>query len=478
MRLTRLTLILITGILALGFYRLITYLLDDLEFQTFQATEEAMVDAAHLLASHAESQLTGPELSEEALSSFDKTFDHVRQREFSAKIFVKEKTRVTLDCYLTDAQGVVVFDSKESRVGQDYSHWHDVAKTLEGGYGARSSRVIEEDPYSSIMFVGAPIMFGEQLVGVATVYKPQRDLLPFVKARRRQIMFPTMALAGAILFLIAAVLVWVYRPVGRLAEYARRITVGERPPFPRLGKGQEVNALGTALRDMREALEGRSYVETYTQTLTHELKSPLAAIRGAAELLDEEMPLEERSRFIANIRDEVDRSERLINRLLHLSALEGKTELEQREPIQLGQLLEDAARLIKNQTELRQVTLSLDLPPQDFVLDGDYYILRAAVENLLQNALDFSPEGSTIRLALHVEDEQAVITVSDEGPGLPDYALKRAFDRFYSLRPQDCANKGSGLGLSFVKEAALLHNGEAILTNLPQGGAKATLIVK
>ena len=124
-------------------------------------------------------------------------------------------------------------------------------------------------------------------MGVATAYKPQKELLPFVDMRRGQILKPTIAIALAILFLIWTVLFWLYRPIGRLAEYARHITAGERPTYPALGKGQEVNALGRALRDMRETLEGRSYVENYTQTLTHELKSPLAAIRGSAELLDE-----------------------------------------------------------------------------------------------------------------------------------------------------------------------------------------------
>ncbi|MDQ8191929.1 two-component system sensor histidine kinase CreC [Roseibacillus persicicus] len=475
MRLTRLTLLLIAGILALGFYRLCDYLLDDLEFQTFQATEESMVDAAHLFAAAAEAHLVEGRLGSETLEAFERTFSNAGEREFEAQIFVKKKTGVSLDCYLTDQDGIVIFDSRHERTGQDLSVFNDVYQTKLGEYGARSSRIDEGDASTSVMYVGAPIRHDGEIVGVATAYKAQKELLPFVYKRRGQILRPAIAIALAILFLIWSVLFWLYRPIGRLAEYARRITAGERPAYPSLGKGQEVNALGKALRDMRETLEGRSYVENYTQTLTHELKSPLAAIRGSAELLDEEMPLAARHRFLKNIRTEVDRSERLINRLLHLSALEGKTELQKREPIVVNTLMEDSVRLLKTQADLRNVTVRVEHPPQPVIFSGDFYIIRAALENLLQNAIDFSPEGSVITVTLALDEEMLTLTVKDEGLGLPEYAIERAFDRFYSHRPEDCASKGSGLGLTFVREAAQLHGGSARIANHPEGGAVATI---
>lgn len=475
MRLTRLTLFLIAGILALGFFRLYDYLLEDLESQTFQATEETMVDAAHLFASAAEASLTSAELTPEVLDAFQVLYGKARSRTFEAQIFITTKTRVSLDCYLTDREGMVLFDSQGTRTGQDLSQFNDVYETRLGNYGARSTRLDEEDATTSVMYIGAPIHYQGDFVGVATVYKSQRDLLPFVYKRRAQIVRPTIAIALAVLFLIGAVLFWVYRPIGRLSDYARSISSGERPTYPKLGKGQEVNALGSALKEMRETLEGRSYIENYTQTLTHELKSPLAAIRGAAELLDEEMPREDRHRFLENIRSEVDRSERLINRLLHLAALEGQSELQNRRPVSLNEILADSITLLQNQLEMRNVTLDLQQPPQSLTLLGDFYILRAAIENLLQNALEFTPEGSTIAVSLHQLAGQATLQIADEGPGLPDFALEKAFDRFFSHRPSGCGAKGAGLGLTFVREVANLHGGEVTITNRSGGGALATL---
>ena len=473
MRLTRLTLILIAAILALGFYRLVDYLLQDLEAQTFQATEEVMVDASQIFAALAEVSLTSDEISPEVVESFEETFANAREREFEAKIFVKSKQNVSLDCYLTNREGIVLYDSRDERVGEDFSTFFDVSKTLKGDYGARSTRVSETNAASSIMYVGAPVHYQGEIIGVATAYKAQKELLPFVNSRRVQILRPTIAIALAILFLIWSVLFWLYRPIGRLAEYARQITAGERPSTPQLGKGQEVNALGSALQEMREALEGRSYVENYTQTLTHELKSPLAAIRGAAELLDEDMPRADRHKFLTNIRNEVDRSERLINRLLHLSALEGKTELQKHDHIDLSQLVTDSVALFSTQAEFKQVSFATQFPEESPAIRGDFYILRAALENLIQNALDFSPPDSTITITLIKKEDEIDITVCDKGPGLPDYALEKAFGRFYSHRPESHAAKGSGLGLTFVREAAKLHGGSAQIHNVPEGGACA-----
>ncbi len=486
MRLTRLTLICIALILALGFYRLCTQLLAGLEAQTFQATEELMVDTSEILAASISSKLQSSEIPPDIVSSFQSTFQLAENRAIKAKIFSKAKTDVSLHCYLSNNQGIVIFDSQEKRTGQNLSQFHDIYRTMRGKYGSRSTRISDEDSSSSVMYVGAPITFQGEKIGVLTVYKPQAELLPFVRERRSQILRPAITIAIAILLLIAAVLFWLYRPIGTLANYARRITAGERPPYPSLGKGREVNALGSALLEMRESLEGRAYIENYTQTLTHEMKSPLAAIRGAAELLDEsEMPVADRTHFLQNIRQEVERSERLINRLLHLSELEGQTELRKREPVSLSQVIADAKERLRPLAEHREVTLTTGKwdDSEEPTIEGDYYILRAAFENLLQNAVEFSPRGEMIEVRLQKENNQWRIEVIDQGPGIPDYALHQVFDRFYSHRPKQESSrpgtqpKGSGLGLSFVREAAHLHGGSVQVVNRDQGGLKAILIL-
>jgi len=284
MRLTRLSLILLASIIIGGFALLTYYLLQDLETQSLQSTEETMVDSAHLLAGLAE---THPE--EDYSHVFDSIFTQAYSHNFEAPIFHHIKAEVGIGLYITNRKGIVIYDSDtslRSRIGKDLYRFRDVALTLNGYYGARSTRETQSDKLSSYMYIGAPIMRNGKIDGVLTVYKAQQDVLPFVQRRKSLITTSAIMIAVGIVLFTGAVFVWLWQPIGRLTEYARAITQDKRPPFPALGKGREVNTLGSALKDMKETLEGRQYTESYVRTLTHELKSPLAAIRGAAELLE------------------------------------------------------------------------------------------------------------------------------------------------------------------------------------------------
>lgn len=473
MRLTRITLFFIALIIGTGFYLLVRKQLDEVEPQTYQATEETMVDAAHLLASFVEADLESGGFDPDR---FDAAFRGAYSREFKARIYLHLKQTVGLGAYITNAQGVVLFDSNDGElVGTNLSNVRDVHLCLIGKYGARSSRIDESDPNSSVLYVAAPIGDPQSPWGVLSVSKPQSDMLPIVRKRRSEIWWGTGLIGGGILFFVTAVFIWQYRPIGRLTEYARAIEQGARPDIPKLGAGREVNTLANALASMRESLEGRRYAERYVQTLTHEMKSPLAAIRGAAELLDENMPIEDRQRFIANIRAESGRAERLLNRLLELSALEGKSHLDNPDEVDFLEITKRALDHAQPMAELAKVSLNQALPSSPVKVRGDAFILRAAITNLLENAIDFSPEGSSIDVSLTLTADQIELMIEDRGPGIPDYAKEKIFERFFSLRHLEAGRKGTGLGLTLVKEAVELHHGEIELLSAQPTGTKAIL---
>ncbi len=106
---------------------------------------------------------------------------------------------------------------------------------------------------------------------------------------------------------------------------------------------------------------------------------------------------------------------------------------------------------------------------------GDAFLLQRALTNLLANALDFSPSESIITTRVETQDKQCLISIRDHGQGIPEYALDRIFEKFYSLRRPDSGQKSTGLGLPFVREIAHLHGGEIVLANNPEGGAVASL---
>jgi two-component system sensor histidine kinase CreC len=471
MRLTRVTLFFIALIIGTGLYLMMRQQLSVVEPQTYQATEESMVDAAQLLAAFVDADLKAGGFNKER---FEDAFQGASRREFEALIHGHLKDHMGLGAYVTDSSGQCLFDSDGKLEGRSLIHMRDVALTLRGAYGARSSRTDDANPFSSVLHVGALIGPLDKPFGVLTVYKPQADVLPIVDARRRGIYWGTGLIGAGILFLVTAVFIWQYRPVGLLTEYAREIESGKRPPLPKLGAGKEVNTLARALESMREALEGRRYAERYVQTLTHEMKSPLAAIRGAAELLDEDMPEADRHRFLENIRAESGRAERLLNRLLELSALEGRSSLEETETVDLGLIVARAIDQAKPPANLARVTLDAALPDGIVNVRGDAFILRSAVTNLLENAIDFSPAGGTVEIALQPDGS---ITISDRGPGIPDYAREKIFERFYSLKHHSSGRKGTGLGLTLVKEAAELHGGSISLEEREGGGTVARLVL-
>jgi two-component system sensor histidine kinase CreC len=472
-RFTRVTLFFIAFIITLGFFQLAQYFLEEVEPQTFQATEEVLVDISHLLAESVEVEMAAEHGTPEGLRH---AFSEAHGRNFEAKIFDHVKKQVGIHAYLTDRQGRVIFDSDGGkREGENYSGRRDVALTMSGQYGARSTRNDAKNSGSSVLYVAAPVGDPSSPDGVLTVYKAQADVLPLIRERKRIIFTACSLIGGGILFLIAVVFLWLFRPIGQITEYAKAIERGERPAQPKLGIGREVNTLATALDSMRHALEGRRYAKRYIQTLTHEMKSPLAAIRGAAELMDEEMPLESRKRFLRNIREEAGRSERLINRLLELSAIESRASLEQAEELDFNAIVSMAIDQARPLADAAKVEVSYIKSGEDLLLRGDAFILRAAVLNLLENAIDFSPAGSVVHVMTRREDGFASLSIEDCGPGIPEYAKEKIFDRFYSLRHHSIGRKGTGLGLTLVKETAELHGGTIELKNRRPIGTVAVL---
>jgi two-component system sensor histidine kinase CreC len=226
---------------------------------------------------------------------------------------------------------------------------------------------------------------------------------------------------------------------------------------------------------MRDALEGRQHAERYTQVLAHEVKAPLAAIRGAAELLEEEMPAEQRRKFMANIRGEAARIQQIVERLLELSSLEARKALRQTEPMAVAGLIDEVSDAMRPAFEGARVNLIREAV--DAQVTGERVLLREALVNLVQNALDFSPSGAVVRLKASRETNRILFTVEDEGPGVPDYAKARVFERFYSLPRPGSTRKSTGLGLALVREIAHLHGGDAMLENRPEKGARASIWV-
>jgi len=223
-----------------------------------------------------------------------------------------------------------------------------------------------------------------------------------------------------------------------------------------------LRVLGESLEQMRDALEGRKYVQSYVQSLSHEMKAPVAAISGASELLQEEMPEEQRTRFLTNIRTESARLQRLIDELVALSVIENRKKLEEPHRIDLSALVDRVVRQIRE----RSAAVTINHPAgQPAFVSGDEFLLENAVINLLQNAIEFAPADTTVTISVERQGKMVVVKILDEGPGIPAYAQNKIFDRFYSLARPSTGKRSSGLGLCFAREVANLHHGSVMVQN-------------
>lgn len=433
-----------------------------------QAMESTLVDTANLLAVMAADDLKAGRIAD---GEFSRRVAEAAGRDLRARIWSFPKRHIEYRVTVTDARGTVVYDSQGRDVGRDNSRWNDVYLTLRGQYGARSSPESGDDPERTVMHVAAPIRDGDRLIGVLTVAQPNHTIDPFITASQRSIMRRGAWLIGLSALIGVLITWWLVRGINRLNRYAQAVSAGEPVPPPR-PRRDEIGDLGRALEAMRRKLEGKAYVEQYVQSLTHEMKSPLAAIRGAAELLQEPLPEQERRRFARNIQTQEQRLTETIDKLLALAEVEQHGWLQKRQSLSVDELLEAA----REAGEMRAAGPSLHVRATPGLrLSGDPFLLRQALGNLLDNAIAFSPSGAEVELVAEAIDDRVQLSVRDRGPGIPDFALERIFERFYSLARPGTGLRSSGLGLPFVREVARLHGGDIVLRNRPDGGAEAVL---
>jgi len=426
-----------------------------------EVMEDMMVDTANILAELASDDLAAGKLADGPFAQ------HVRRyatRPIDAAIWGFSKQSLDFRVTVTDAAGRVLFDSENRAVGTDHSQWRDVARTLRGEYGARSTREVDGDDTSGVMHVAAPIYVKDSIAGVLTVAKPTRTVQRFIDRAERKVFMGGLLLLALSALVGVAVTLWMVWNVRRLRDYALSVqgpAAAQPPAVPRVPG--ELGDLARAMDRMRERLAGHDYVEGYVRALTHELKSPVAAIRGAGELLADDLPAADRAGFATQVVQQSERLQRLIDRLLELSKLEQRQHAEGRAPVALRDCAEAAIAQTRARATQRGIALALSGTGASGPWEAE--LVTLALTNLLDNAIDFSPPGSTVR----VELDSTAVAVQDQGPGVPGYALPRLGERFFTTARPGGERSGSGLGLAIVQRVMALHGGRLEVHNTTPG---------
>ncbi len=462
---------------ALGFAVLMAFILKEVRPRYVESMRHTLADTAALLAVMLED-----DLARQPDADLAKTW--------RGNLGALERASGALRVYVTDTRGIVAFDSAGgAAVGRDYTRRPEVAAYFRNKYGGDEGADVNVDLVGGELRVTAPVHRGGAVVGLVGVARPLSSVTEAILRARLRLVAGGLAVAA----LMTAAGWWIAakltHSLERLTAYAESVRDG-RAAQPPVSRASEVSALARAFEEMRVALEGKAYVERYTQALAHEVKAPLSAIRGAAELLQEELPPEERARFLAHLRTESTRMQTIVERMLRLAALEARRGLENVECVSLTDVVREAVealrpvwtgRGIEVRVSVGEASVKEGEDAAGVLVRGEAFLLVQAVVNLVQNAVEFSPSGGVVAVSVGcgaaegAAKEMVGVVVEDDGPGVPDFARERVFERFYSLpRPLD-GRKSTGLGLSFVREIAGLHGGCVELVNRPAGGARAVL---
>ena len=340
----------------------------------------------------------------------------------------------------------------------------------------------------TIVSVGVPIQHMMATRGVLLLSTQGGDIDRVItSARLAQLRF-FLVLAIVMLVLSLSLANTIAEPVRRLADAAERVRRGIRsrqqiPDFT--ARSDEIGHLSRALRDMTQALYYRlDAIESFAADVAHELKNPLTSLRSALETLPKVNGDHSRDRLIAIMQHDVRRLDRLISDISDASRLDAELTRGDAGPVDVAALLRAVASMAEDSSR-GGARVELSIPVRrgknasaDYFVLGHDSRLAQVVTNLIDNARSFSERGGVVRVALERTSARrepegrhfsnhVVITVDDDGPGVPPHALERIFERFYTDRPSQGFGQNSGLGLSISRQIVEAHGGRIWACNRP-----------
>jgi two-component system sensor histidine kinase ChvG len=352
----------------------------------------------------------------------------------------------------------------------------EVQAALDGRYGA-ATRVFPDSPSTVILYIAIPIRVEGVVEGAVVVSQSTTRIMSALYAVRLDVFKVFLASLGVAVVLTLLMATTIASPLARLRKRAEEILDRRgrlRGGFEPSGRTDEIGDLERALAELTRRLEEHlRYTESFAADLSHEFKNPLAAIRTAADVaLDVEDP-GDRHRFLTMIQRDVARMERLLTEAREISRIDARLEEEDLEAVALDQLLTGLIESFK----LRHGDTGLMF---DLAVNDTYVTVLASAdrltqvfENLIENAVSFSPSRGTITVAISSTPSSAEATVSDEGPGIPEEHRNRIFSRFFSYRPDnDVGQAHSGLGLALVKAIVDGYGGKVETRKSNAGGAE------
>lgn len=399
---------------------------------------------------------------------------------------LKEVGRI-LFSFLPKPGELPVFRGVVSDNAQDYSDVLDARREHSLSMTAWS------DPEGGIVLTAAlPIFDGRIMVGTIMLVSNGKDMRAAMGAAWFDI-FKIFLFTLLMTILISIYLSGVIaRPLKKLASAAERVRRGKANylDIPDMSdRKDEIGELSLVLREMMQALwERMDATEAFAADVSHEIKNPLTSLKSAVETLSVVKKKEDQAKLLEIIRHDIERLDRLITDISGFSRLDAELSREQFTSVDLKALLRDLIDVYKDPLDRQQenlghsdkvvkngVNILLSLPAENCIVMGSEGRLHQVFQNILSNALSFSRVGKAIKVTAARKGHTVMVSIEDDGGGIPETKLMNVFDRFYSERPEhEHYGRHSGLGLSICKQIVQAHNGVIYAENIRSRSGKVT----
>jgi two-component system, OmpR family, sensor histidine kinase ChvG len=354
--------------------------------------------------------------------------------------------------------------------------FQEVQRALQGRPTA-AVRVSTEG--QTIVYAASPIQRGGQVRGALLMSTQEGDIDRIIAEERWDFVLVFMIAAVVMLLLSVLLAGTIAEPMRRLSDAADRVRRGIRarheiPDFS--DRSDEIGQLSLSLREMTNTLYNRiDAIERFAADVSHELKNPLTSLRSAVETLPLAKNPESRARLLDVILHDVKRLDRLITDISGASRLDAELQRGEAVPVDLPKLLQTLVDMREEVGASGEARVVLEVildqkPPRGLVVSGHDSRLVQVFDNLIENALSFSPPGSAVTIQCRRRGAMIETVVEDEGPGIPDHALERVFERFYTDRPDQGFGQHSGLGLAISRQIIEAHGGTIRASNRPGKG--------
>ena len=399
--------------------------------------------------------------------------DHLTEENVAQAMAVVEETGMSR-ILVTDETGRVLYDTREtgSAVGE-YAFYTEIVQALLGS-----------DVFTSTYQNGAfrsrassPVLYQSQVIGAVYAYEYDTEQAALLEGLQANLLRLSAVIGVAVLVLSVVLSRVLTRKIGQLLTAIRQVREGAYSHRAEIAGHDEIAQIGQEFNSLTDRLQTTENARRrFVSDASHELKTPLAAIRLLSDsiLQTEHMDPATTREFVADIGAEAERLSRITEDLLRLTRLDSGV-LEKPVEVEVLPVLEQVMRMMSLVAQEKQVELTYTAEPGCTVLATPDE-LHQVIYNLTDNAVKYTGAGGAVQVALSRREENVILTVADNGTGIPEEDLPRIFERFYRVdKARSRAAGGTGLGLSIVSDTVKRRGGTVEAANRPEGGSVFTV---